>query len=365
MLFNHQRNPETYDIYKAITAYKNELLQRYLSWGKAFSINKTYRLCHENKSILTFSHRIDGWANPVYQLTTNFSVEIKTNFGYGHSSYFYTKLKYKNIEITPFSEWVDYEFAKYSEIIRYTRTHLLENKYWYEAMQFAKDACNLSMTNEVKFVEKYVIEECEKMVSGIEEVFNKDNFLFKSRKEDSYKVDKKGHGLVEFRGEKISGALDFISKIIEFEYVASMKSFINRIEACNKKIQPILFEESNVLKAKISNLQDDKSALQPTYQKALADSQIYQKERNILQKEMISRGQLVFEKIDVEKLNQQFNKNHPGYNMFKDEYIKITNAFNTLCDQISKLNKVYNNINTYNRKIEQYFGKLENNLRPK
>ena len=48
-------------------------------------------------------------------VTPNFSVEIKTNFGYGSVSYFYTKLKYKNIEITPFSEWVDYEFARFAK----------------------------------------------------------------------------------------------------------------------------------------------------------------------------------------------------------------------------------------------------------
>ena len=78
--------------------------------------------------------------------------------------------------------------------------------------------------------------------------------------------------LVEFRGEKMSGALDLITTIIEFEYVTFMKSFINRIGACDNIIQPILIEESKVLKVKISNLNDDKNALQPTYQKVLAES---------------------------------------------------------------------------------------------
>lgn len=73
---------------------------------------------------------------------------------------------------------------------------------------------------------------------------------------------------------------------------------------------------------------------------------------------MISKGQLVFDKIDTEKLNQQFNKNHPAYIMFKDEYIKMMSAFNARCDQISDMNKGYHNIISYNRKIEQYFGKL-------
>lgn len=171
MLLNHKENPDEYNLELHTTLYKEELKQKYILWAKAFAINKTYKLCHEDKSILTFSHRIDGWANPLYQLTTNFSIELKTNFGFGHASYFYTKLKYKNIEITPFSEWIDYEFAKFSEIVRYTKPHILQNEYWQEAMEFSKDACNLSLTDEQKFVEKYIIDECEKMVTGLEEIF--------------------------------------------------------------------------------------------------------------------------------------------------------------------------------------------------
>ncbi len=67
-------------------------------------------------------------------------------------------------------------------------------------MEFSKDACNLSMTDEVKFVEKYVINQCEKMVRGLEEIFNMEHFTFKERKKKPYSKDKKGHVLVEFRG---------------------------------------------------------------------------------------------------------------------------------------------------------------------
>lgn len=357
ILLNKELEPEKYNSEEKIEEFKQELSRRYRLWGKAYAINKTYRLCYEDKSILTFSHRIDGWSNPVYQLTPNFSVEIRTNFGYGRASYFYTKLKYKNIEITPFSEWIDYEFAKFSEIVRYTRSHLLANEYWLEAMEFSKDACNLSKTDENKFVEKYIIEECDKMASGLEEIFNIEQFSFKSQNRIHYSVDKKGHILIEFRGEKISGALDFISKIIEFEKITSIKSFIERIEACNKKIQPILISESKVILLKLNNLNAELSILKPKYLKVLDENNLYSKKRLELQNQMIISEQLDPKAIDSAKLNVQFDAKYPEYAEFIKEYRTITESHRLLTEQIRNLTNVYNNIITYNEKIVTYFEK--------
>lgn len=356
ILFNKKTNPLNYDIHKATRDYKEELKTKYNLWHEAYSINKAYRLCHEDNSILTFSHRIDGWSNPVYQLTPNFSVEIKTNFGYGRASYFYTKLKYKNIEITPFSEWIDYEFAKFSEIVRYTQSHILRNEFWLEAMEFAKNACNLSMTDESKFVEKYIIEECERMVTGLEEMFTKEHFTFKNQENEHYSTDKKGHVLVEFRGEKISGALDFISKILEFEKFASIKTFIKRIEACNKKIQPILIDESKVIKVKISNLTGEKNTLKPHYDKVVSENTEYNKKRSELQKSMLEKGLLEIGNIDFIKFEKEFSLKYPNYVAFKYEYQKITEAFRILSEQIKNLTMVNENIISYHNKITQYFG---------
>jgi len=356
MLINQKNDPRKYDIYKAIADYKEKLRDRYILWNKAFSINIAYRLCHEDKSILMFSHCINGWSSPVYQLTTNFSVEIKTNFGYGRASYFYTKLKYKNTEITPFSEWIDYEFAKFSEIVRYTQSHILENEYWLEAMEFSRDACNLSMTDEVKFVEKYVIDECEIMVNGLEEIFNKEQFLFKKRGKNRYTVDKKGHVLVEFRGEKISGALDFISKILEFEKITSIKSFINRIEACNKRIQPILVSESKILKIKISNFTEKQNSLKPKYDKLIEDYYDYNTKKIDLKKLLICSGQLDVNRLNTVKLDNEFNSKYPDYKKFYEEYKKVTDSFRIITEHIQNLSHVYENIITYNEKITRYFG---------
>lgn len=356
---NNQENDFTaYNIGYEMPEYKKKLKEKYVLWNKALSINKTYRLCHEDKSILTFSHRIDGFSNPVYELTSNFSVQIKTNFGYGKSSYFFTILNYKNIVITPFSEWINYEYAVTSEIVRYTQKHRLINESWQDAMEFSKNACNLSMIDESKFVAKYILKEMEVMVSGLEQIFYKEHFTFKDSEKEQYTLDKTGHVLIEFRGEKISGALDFLEKIMEFEHVALINSFVKRIENCNKKIQPILNEESKIIMIKISNLTEERRMLKPLYDKLVEQAKAYKKEWILLKRQEENKAKQNDALLDVEKLEGEFNLLHLEYSGFKEEYKQVKNSFLFMVDQIQNLSEVNNKIIKHNNKIAEHFVSL-------
>ena len=359
MLFNKKSDPEHYNLEQNIYLFKRELMEKYILWSKAFSISRTYQICQEDKSILTFSHRINGWSNPVYQLTSNFSVELKTNFGYGRSSYFYTKLRYKKIEIVPLSEWIEYEYAKFSEIVRYTQSHILKNEYWLEAMEFAKVACNLSITNEDKFIQKFILDECEKMVSGLEVIFSKEHFSFKTRERVEYKIDKKGHALVEFRGEKISGALEFVSKILEYERIISIKTFLRRIETCSKRIQPILIDEAKILQSKLESLVTERSEFKPKYELVVAKNADYNKKRVDLEKQMLSNGQLDADGINTDLVGLEFYKLYPSYQEFRQEFKKVTDSYRILNEHIKNYKKILGNILLYEKRIADYFEKRD------
>ena len=354
---NYENSPDTYDIIKEVTSLKKEIYNKYVLWSKAFSINLAYRYCIERDQIILFSHRIDGWSEPVYQLTPNFSVEIKTNFGYGRASYFYTKLKYKNIDITPFSEWIDYEFAQFSEIIRYTKSHELSNSSWYEAIEFCRDACNLSLQNEEIFVERYIISECEKMVSGLEEIFHKESFSFRYKSEGNgrYVVGKNGHVLTEFRGEKISGGLDFIDKILEFNQIIQIKSFINRIEQCNQKIQPILQSESVVIAEELVKLDEEYNKIKPSYLEVVRENNEYLAKKSELQKQMIFSKEIDSAQIDSMILNKKFIELYPDFIVFEQKYKSVIKEYRQLVQHINNLRKVLDKINNHNNKINLYF----------
>lgn len=208
----------------------------------------------------------------------------------------------------------------------------------------------MSLTDEVKFVEKYVIGECEKMVGGLEELFIKESFTFQDREKPKYSVDKKGHVLVEFRGEKISGAIDFISKILEFEGIAAIKMFILRIEDCNRRIQPILVEEAKILKIGIENLAKEKKEFQPKYDKVLKALIEYNAKRRKLEAEMISKGEPNTNGIDRQKIEDEFTSRFPDYAVFKVEYYLVTEAYRILTEHIKNNTKVRDNIISYNER---------------
>lgn len=105
---------------KAIKAISENFGKYVLLWIHAYRFTLAIRECRKNKEVIAHSHKYKGWSLPDYQLTSDLNVKFKTNFGYGYSSYFYTVLTYKNVQIFPFMAWCDYKYAQVSEMINYT-----------------------------------------------------------------------------------------------------------------------------------------------------------------------------------------------------------------------------------------------------
>lgn len=349
-----QENLDGYDYLNALSTLKWGIYQRYELWCKANAIDLAYKKCKREDNILTYSHRIIGWADPLYQLTPNFSLELKTNFGYGSASYFYTKLKYKNIEITPFSDWIHYRFAQFNEIIRYSKSHKLLQQSWYEAMSFTKDACNLSLSDEKGFVDKYIIGECEQMVSGLEKILNSDELQFK-RGNDLYKHKFNGHELVVFRGEKITGALDFITKILQFEGIANMSGFVRRIEQSNRKLYPHLVSEINLLEDKINKATYEWNLLQPEYDALKQINQDYNQKKQQLKSQMILSGKLNEINLDENLFDNAFKLAEPDYIKFLEKCHKIKEKNAELTSTIMTCSEYKKSICLSIKRIKTYF----------
>ena len=355
-----------------VESYKLEIYKYYKLISKAYSINKVYRKCYENNQILTFSHRIRGWSNPAHHLNENFSVELRTNFGFGNSSYFYVKIKYKNVDICPISEWINYEIAEFSEIIRYTKSFtskieqksyngkvnyrtVIENSWWTDALIYAKDACNCSMIDENDFIEKYILQECEDMVKGLENIMHQTIFTFNQDKDHIYEVDKKGHQLIDFRGEKIVGALDFITKIIEFKEIISVKNFIKRIEVLNELMHPILVLEENTVEDKLKILNPRLEILIPKFNEAKEKYRYYLDEKQFIKNDIVIQKKIKAYEVDMDEVESLFKIKFPDYGFFEINYNNILEQFGELTQEINILNSISINIKTYILKINRYF----------
>lgn len=230
----------------------DEIKEIFLKQLKAYALERAYADCESDRTILAYSHRKRGFRYKTFRLGKDIEIGFQTNFGYGSVSYFYTILTYKGLEVIPFSEWVEYRYSNLAELVKYSARHRPANKDWEDAMEYGKEAYNLAHESEEKFIEKYLIEECEKLVIGLENILIDKKFQFMDQRRIYTRLNVSGSELVCFKGEKISGAIDFISKIDNFCKYLNMQQFIVRIEECNRRLLPILIRELDSLKKIIS-----------------------------------------------------------------------------------------------------------------
>lgn len=230
---------------KEMKDQKNKIKRLFIDQVRAYNLELTYDQCEEEKTILAYSHRRIGFRYLTFELDENIEIGFKSNFGYGSASYFYTILTYRGLAIIPFSEWVEFYYANLAELNKYSAKHYPDNEDWQDAMDYGEEAYNLAHLSEEKFVEKYLVNECTALADGLENILSGQKFEFMNYKRIYTQLTETGPDLVCFKGEKISGALDFIANIEEFCVYANMHQFIERIEDCNKKLLPILIRESD------------------------------------------------------------------------------------------------------------------------
>ena len=294
-----------YNLDENIRELKSQILEKILLWFKVFNIEFAYDKAKKVPNILVYSHRISGWSNPEYKITDNLRQQVKTNFGYGSVSYFYSLITFKNIQITPFSEWIDYRYSNFSEVIRYTRSFRsrvlvldrnnkpwyyktkIDNSYWHNAIEFTKNAANLSLTNEEEFVEKYIISECENLVNGLEKFYLETEFEFidenqvnvENEKIIRQRVDINGYELIDFRTEKIIGALDFITKIIEYNSIIPTNEYTQRIFTLNKKFIPNVYLALENQKSELKIANENFNVFTLKHNELLEEQKFYNNEK--------------------------------------------------------------------------------------
>lgn len=320
------------------------ICNEYPKWEIADSINKCYRECRDRPDILTFSHRLTGWSNPIYKLTNDLYMEIKTNFGYGRSSYFFTKLRYKDIDIIPYSELILYRHRKAAEIIRYSQKYPLKNSSWVDALNYAKDSCNASLLNLKEFINRYIFVEAEKMIYGLELMFKESHFQTKGNDGKPEHFDLTGRPLLQFRAEKICGAIGFMDSLLSVHAIVNVEIFIKKIKLLNIKIKPQLTHEIpfiendlEIAKLDLSSLLERKSKL-----KFIFDD--YLEKRKDLIKKMLSDvgGANILTdtaEIDYAVVNKEFCKKYP-------EFKEVSESMSEICNEINEMQIHTSNLNT-------------------
>lgn len=249
-------------------------------WIHAYRFFQARKDISSQESIISYSHRYQGWSKPKYKFNDDLTVEFITNFGYGNSSYFYLLLIYKGIQIFPFMDWINYKYAKVSEMEKYTekyhkelmvevprgktskhqeysnepitkRTVVIEQKYWGKALTDLVKACMVCEAGADAFIQEYITSALDSLVDKLEEVFEiKEKASAKKYRDFDYGFSKNQKDednlekivLMSVKGTIISGTLDFMVHVIKLKEIIDTEVYIKKIEALNLRILPMLQE---------------------------------------------------------------------------------------------------------------------------
>lgn len=235
---------------------------------------------------LMYSNDITGFHKSEYFIADNVSIQLHTNFGYGRSSYFHVNLKYKGINILPYTDIVRYYWSNMMDNMRYTADFVLCRESWKHALSFVEKVSNLIVTDNEKFEKEWIIEKVEGMMEGLKTI--NDNVkkyyeaLYKAKVDDErhnvqrvieyrcidssivqhYKIYPQ-ETLLTIQVDKLSAALALLDDLKTVQCIyASVQNHIDTIIQYNEKILPTIALCRTDLQSKLKILKDQLQVLQ-------------------------------------------------------------------------------------------------------
>jgi hypothetical protein len=203
------------------------------------------------------------------------------------------------------------------------------------------------------------------MVSELESILSKNEFEYHEESiksdENSFKIEpitkkviKTSHELIEYRGEKISGSLNFIEKILLFDKIRNMSSFIKRIKDVNHMVLPLLKNEVPLIISEINSFKSQEAQLKSKLDSLNPD---YERYKRVFQefeaKERILNPTLSGDQNSM--IQSKFNSSHPDLKLIREQYYEIHNEYSDISKKINALEITNRNINTYIGAINKFF----------
>ena len=253
--------------------YASDLKQRFVDQVKryiyAMDYQRTMNALSMRNEVKMYSLEMMGWNEFNFNINDDIKAIVRTNFGYGSSSYFTLKLQYKGIDIIPYTHIVNYYYAHMIELIRCTQNYSPSRDNWETAMGYIADAANIS-SDPTSFIQKYIVGECKTMIEKLKEL-NKDarcfceNLMQREHNGNDllYVVDADNYNKEVFsiypdefsftkRCEKTSGALNFLENMrFRTEYFPEFQNFIDELIEMNLNLIPEIDERAQIIEDEI------------------------------------------------------------------------------------------------------------------
>lgn len=167
---------------------KTNFYDECLKWINAIEYINIVNKVEKDNTIKMFSTDDIGWRSHTYKISDDVVVTVRTNFGYGLSSYFMLSVEYQGVPIIPYSVLVHYYHANTADLINCTRNYEVDRNNWESVLKFVVDICNQARSNPEEFIKEWVIKEIEDMMDGLRLLHYTPNLFFDKLKERPYRV---------------------------------------------------------------------------------------------------------------------------------------------------------------------------------
>lgn len=333
--------------------YKKEELNQYREDLRRYLYASCYHqtLSQIKEKVFMYSSDVIGWYRPDYKIAEDISISLSTNFCYGSSSYFYVILKYRGINIIPYSDLVKYYYSSMLDNVRYTREYFPMRSNWEHALLFVKEIADMITESNSAFEKKWIIDEVENMMRGLSDVANNIDHYYESqvkKAEDERDIQNsilKYRNISEYEIERCKVCPKEQILVIQIDRLTAALGFLKDLLSLERIYHPVLQHIKTImtynenLLVPIQNCLDDiKERLQILHEE---DSLL-----NIEQERVEKELQQMQEKTD-----EQLVKNDIDYKQIQSDDLKKFYLLNK-CRQDDTYKKLDAKLNVIKKKRE-------------
>lgn len=366
------KNRTESEINRLLDEYKQKLKDSFYNacewYITAYNFSKTSSEIRSKSNSVMLSTEHIGWTTYEYKVNDDVTISINTNFGYGSSSYFFLNLKYKEIDILPYSAIVRYYNANIVELRRHTREYNMSRDSWNVAFDFVVNTVNTAKNFPDRFIKEWIVNEINEMVEGLQNIAKQpeteinrfiknekkditNGFCYNVRNINAYEIKNysayKDEMNIAFQAEKISGALLLLDKLSELVPLFSViQDSINTIKLLNQNLIPKI--EKGVENIQVELDKNNKQL------------EVFKSELDVLNNKIAPHKEKIDELVKEDGGNRKYviemnyKSENPEYKRLCTEIEYVQNRISEMKERISKrknfitlLNECLNRIQTY------------------
>ena len=238
-------------------------------YTKVATFNKIYEENEKDRFTFLSSHRRKGFNSISFPLKSisfplsNLEFVVKTNFGFGNSSFLRLKIYYKNNQLISFEQFI----SKDSQLIDNAFIdYKVKHNQWFEVMTSIKYISDIYCTNEIEFIGIFILKNLEKNIYFCEKIIDKE--IIEVDICDDFSESTPYLETLHYKIARICYLTNHINNMLEYRNTINFENIIYRTKYLVKKLiekldkEIIISEEKNCKQDKsstFSNLKDPKN----------------------------------------------------------------------------------------------------------